>query len=1239
MLSKKHMVLKAIIKNPEGCKAAFGRRASFSRAILSGLLAASALLTTSTIVRGDTQTLTLASQWNLISFQVIPDNPDPQTLFATLPGFQSAWTYDTATGFWRRYIKPAASGAQQTNDSTANVLLALGPIEVGRAYWIFVNPAVPSWQVSGTAPRGPLFRSVNLNAGWNMIGIPVGAASVTNTEPVSLLAVLSAAGLDYDAMLAWENQSFRKMFRPPDTNSPLAGLPPDLPFPSFDLQKDLGRGYWLHVLDPAVLRPRLLATVRPDIDAEPTNNFPSKEDINVSGASAGARPKSVQVQDTIRFFAGEDVQTLSLSNVGDGTNGGGGIMLWEAVWIPSTDLGTPEPWIRLFASPAQRESRDQNGQLLAAYTNLTGVTTLENDIVYLRLDRKNLGRGHHDGTLLLRTSVGDKAYHVVAEVPGLEGDFKGYAVIQSVNGKRNPVPDIDLSVSLYEDHKVAGLLRGLIDSSQALLWPVDVPLIGYRVADAGNQFLVGGSFALPPGDQNGEPFDKWNENDPTAGADVDWLNDGVLDVRNPFPFPIQRTVSLQGSLIKGNPTDGYVLEGSYTEIVYGMSRQPLTLLGSFHLERQAARPLSTRRSVTSDTGVEPVISKKNSIPLTINAGATASSSLSIVTEMELRSLQVSLAFNSPLAHSSLLIKLQAPNASLVELVLYDGRSAPTAVNPKLLESVTFPLDRPVQGDLDQFLRAVPRTKTDSSLAQFWKLTISNAGAQAVTLANWTLRLEGQPVADVVGVVKNGATPISGVTVSLNGVPFSLYSGQSGSDGRFILSRVPLLPLNFSATLPGYLPADPSNPGLSTMFTRPFVGQQGLTFSPLEHQLISRFNALAGAPVALAGVPGFSSGTTNSPFELQLTPQPAGPPSIVAGPLMGSAGMSVDFYALNPAGSVTWDFDDGTTSSQPVTNHVFQTAGYYIVRLFSPSGGGSPQDTVGVLVMPAPGNAPARPADLGGEPTGLSPSVANTSYGAYIFQPFFTMAGAVPAHFVGIDPQTGADRYLSDITPQTTFAAGETNELGAAYVSMMPLQHAYAATMDIDLAPHITPANTSKLFDSDGFIPLSSPSFDSSINVNNQGFKNEDFHYSHLASLWQNTRAADGSLEYNQDAVNGLIVWGDTLISPNINFSVQTFQARDAAGFNLAQDSDTFHPHTGTDTFPDLAPYQVVTHYRMACSMGGTIVTVPTPPSAIKPAKPRRGEPDNPLDPELVAGPAPVSRNLYFQLHTGVLDIQ
>jgi hypothetical protein len=829
--------------------------------------------------------------------------------------------------------------------------------------------------------------------------------------------------------------------------------------------------------------------------------------------------------------------------------------------------------------------------------------------------------------------VGDRTFHVVAEVPGLQGDFKGFAQITSVSGKRNPVPDVDLNISLSEDIKVGGLLRGLIDSSQALLWPVDVPLVGHRISDVGNQFILGGAFVLPPGDQNGEPFDRWDENDPSAGDDVDWLNDGHLDVRNPFPFPIQRTVSLEGELVRGNPTDGYVLEGKYNEIVYGMSRQPIFLEGTFHLERQAARPLTSRRSITSDTGVEPVVTKKNGVAVAIPAGATRESSVSIATEMELQALQVDLLFTA-LPHSSLLIQLRSPGPNPALLTLYDGRAGSSAINPKVLEHIVFPLDRPTQGDLNQFLRSVGRTRTDSS--QFWTVVIANAGSQTVTLANWTLRLEGQPVTDVVGVVTDHGAPVSGVIVSLDGVPFSMSSAPTDAQGRFVLSRVPLLPLNFSGTRPGYLPLDPDNPGLGPNFTRPFIGQAGLTFSALETALISRFNPLPSAPPGAAGVAGFSAGTTNSPFQLEMRAEPAGPIKIIAGPNWIVTGGTVDFVVINASSAVLWDFGDGQSGGSASIGHVYQTPGVYHVRLFSPTNQPTPQAAVDIVVMAAPGHAPAHPSNLAGQPTGLPPQTAAAAYVAYAFQPEFTCAGVVPAHKVGLDPITGADRYISDLTPQTTFTSGETNEFGAAFVSALPLQQAYAASMDTDLAPHITPVDTSRPFTSDGFVALASPGFDPAINNNNQGFRDEDFNYAHLAVLWQNTRAADGTIEYNQDAQSGLIVWGNTLESPNINYSAQTYEARDGTDFSLAIDDNVFHPHTGTTTLSDLTPPQVVTHLRIICSMNAPLVAAPIPSTSVKVAKLRRSQPDNPLDPDLLTAPSAVSRNLDFQLRTGLL---
>jgi len=140
-----------------------------------------------------TQSFNLSSQWNLIAFQLVPDNPDPAAVFATLPGFQAVWSYDASLAVWQRYVKPTGTAAQQANDTLANTLVDLRPIEPGRAYWVFTSQATPVWQVSGTVPLGLDFHGLDLQPGWNMIGIPVGATPITNTETVSLLAVVTAA--------------------------------------------------------------------------------------------------------------------------------------------------------------------------------------------------------------------------------------------------------------------------------------------------------------------------------------------------------------------------------------------------------------------------------------------------------------------------------------------------------------------------------------------------------------------------------------------------------------------------------------------------------------------------------------------------------------------------------------------------------------------------------------------------------------------------------------------------------------------------------------------------------------------------------------------------------------------------------------------------------------------------------------------------------------------------------------
>ena len=1255
-----------------------------------------------------TQAIPLQNGWNLIQFQVAPTGLTPAGVFGTTAGFKAIWHYDAFLGLWQVYQKPQGTdnAAQLADKALLNGMLPLGNLAPGQAYWVYMTAANTTFSVSGQPPVGSTFPAQDLAPGWNMVGFPIGGTSIPNNEPISLLAVLTAAGFDYDAILTWEtgarpglSQGYKKLLRPvvkidPLTGLPvndlLAGLPADAPLPNYT-NADLSQGYWLRVTDPAVLKPRLVATVRPEVDVEPRNNFPGREDVNIVGLGGPRSPRNVQQIETIRFFPGEDVQTLSISNL-SGTDPanptrtiGGGIMIWEAVWEPITDTNTttvdangqriPDPWIKLYNTPGERVRMGNNQPLPpSGYTSIKGVTTLENDIVYLRLDRKNLGRGEHRGTLTLKTSVGDKVYAVAAETGGLEGDWKGYATITTVNGKRNRVPDIDLFVSFFEDPKTDGLLRGLIDSSNALLWPVDVPLAGYRLSNAGNTFTLGGSFALPPGDQNNEPFDAFAET-PVAGNDVDWNNNNGIQARNPFPFPIQRTVTFEGALITGNPTDGYIIEGDYNEIVHGMMKEPIKLIGRFHIERQALTPLSSRRSITADTGVEPVISKTVTVSSggTSNAGQTrpttfsSTNAIAISTELELRSLQVGVQF-AALPHSNFKIRLRSPDPGGLSLVLFDGTTTGT-VAPKSLEKITFPADRPTHDDLGNFIRTIARTKGDPLLASgsgLWRLDVTNSGPEAITLQSWSLRLEGQPVTDVQGIVRGpGNVPVSGATVTLQGLPFS-GSTLSAADGKFTFSRVPIMPLNFTAVHPAFTPANPAQPGLAavsylTPFSQTYLTQAGLTLSAAETALRDRFNPLAGAPIALDGVDGFAAGTDAARFQLDLVPGPAGPVTLVAGPLAGTAGNAgnghtVDFYAMNAAGTVLWDFGDGTTANTVSASHEYTNAGHYRATLKSPANSPTPQGTVDIVVMPTVRKVPLNPNSVPGfAPRPAAPGLT-TAYPAYCLMPTFNGGGSLPmsrsSGTVGVP--SAPDVYALGFTEPVPVIPVTS---AAVKVGILTFQHTYAASMDLDLAPYptkVTPPTGSPyipthLFSSDGFdAPLGAfvaADFTIPLYHLGQGFKQEDFNYTIFPTLWTNTRLLDRvTPEFMGTGVetSGGIVWGNSSPVPDLDYSLSEQRSRDNNAFTPAADDQSYHPHPGTSEPEDNV---IVSHFVMTCSIGGTgtVFTAPTPPASVKPAKDRHLTPDESFygagAPALVTGSPATAGNLYFTLHTGSLAVQ
>ena len=944
------------------------------------------LVLTRTAEAAQTQSVKLDSGWNLISFQVIPTNPTPASVFGSLgSAFERGFAYNNTSKTWTSYQRPA--------NTDANGVVPMEPINVGQAYWIYMNQAVPAWQVSG-APKSTT-PAINFSQGWNLIGVPTGAAQLD--EPVNMLSVLAAAGFDYDTILRWEQGLYSK-FTPND------GDVDD--FTVFDPN----RGYWVNVKSGSFsLQPKLLSSVRPDDDVEPIGNYPAPEDLKLS---ASPTPLSPNDQTHIVFLPGEDTQQIAIANTG------GGILLWE---ITTTEA----PWLKLSAT--------------------RGITTIENDVINLYLDRRFTPAGSYAATLTLHTTAGDRSFIVVAQVPPLAGDWRGAATIATANGRHNPLPQIDLNLSFFEDAGTPQLLRGMIDSQSSLLWPVDVSLVGHAGTGAGNGFELSGGYVLPPGDVNSAPFDAFDG----KLEDIDWNCDGKWDAINPFPFSIYRSVTLVGTLTEGNSVDGYRIQGEYSETIFGMMREPIHLKGTFDLRRDSLQPFASRR-VTSDqevaTGTSPVILKTfhPPTPLNLPAGRTTHA-LSFVTDLALQGVSVSLDIGDAPA-SALKVSLLSPSGNSV--VLLDH------ANMASLHGLTFPENRRPQ----QSLAAL--ASTGRSTRGLWTLVVENSGPAVGHLLSWSVRLSGQPVFSVTGrVVDTTGQPLPG-QVFVDGLPI-VEVASADATGRFDFARLPGIPMNFSANLGGYQSAVPGMPGLSGLFTKPQYDMS--CASPAKLTAMGQLRALPVAPVPSAAFDGFgfNSGTAANPYVLTLAPRTNTADStytLAAAPDIGFAPLEVQL-AVTPGGSLqgllSWDFGDGTAPDQAsgqARTHIYATlnpTGFVASLTYSVEG--NPYTlTHRILPMPSPGHSP---------------------YAANFFQVQFTGGGSYPS---GLAASITGDNDL--LAPP-------------ALVSLLQVQHAYCASFDIDLAPKVSGAGTR--FDSDGFDPQNTL-----VNSANRigGFRDEDFNY-------------------------------------------------------------------------------------------------------------------------------------------------
>ncbi len=774
------------------------------------------------------QTNRLQFGWNLLTFQVLPAISSPEAAFPTNL-FRGVWTYDNASGQWSQYGRPSPGQPEQ------NSVLPMAPIQAGRAYWAFYDAGFrTNWVVDGLAPKSAL--SLDFQKGWNLVGIPSGGS--TDVNVVSIFKPGDLAKIELIARREAGSQRYQLYDPKKPELSEFQFLNPNL-------------GHWVKATSSLSIQPDMVVEAEGDIDLPPLafpppangapwTPGPEDRDVGLPGAPPVFNDRRTQT--TIRMAKGQTTLLLPLYNQG------GGILLWN---------------VSLLAGESQGGATGLTATQAASVLSVSethGVTSSETGTLKIFVDPTHLSPGTYLAKLRIDASTGQsKTFDLVIEAGGLDGQWQGVASIQTVNGKSNPVADIDLFIHLFQDHKSgSGQLRGIIDSQETLLWPLDAPLLGHLTdtpaggydSNFASRFVISGGFVQPPGDVNRHPFENFATDPNNSALDPDtglryltnaegdrWYNTlpgraSQPDFLNPLPRFISREVELIGQLT-GSEGGAAVAQGEYYETIAGMTPQPITLRGTFQLTRKGRSPLERRPyKYFAD------------IPLngTSVAGGSASvSTIQVPDRLLAQRILVIVAQDAGVEKHTL--QLTGPNGVTINLhggeavgpnksVIFDSGELPidpfTLLEPPELRGAK-PLPVAVNGKLDlglyearlrDSLASYAVRRPRQSLQVFndidafgaWKLRYANTDSGAAhALLGWSLLVYGTPAYPVSGqiAVEGSGDPnrfqdVSVQVLGLNADLDSAFTVIDRTTGRFTINCLPGLRINLQASKTGYL---------------------------------------------------------------------------------------------------------------------------------------------------------------------------------------------------------------------------------------------------------------------------------------------------------------------------------------------------------------------------------------------------------------------------------------------------
>jgi len=777
------------------------------------------------------QTTTLQYGWNLIAFQTVPTNPSPAVVFSTNM-FRTVWTYDNALGLWTQFGRSSTGHPEQTN------IVPMANIELGRAYWAFYDMGFnTNWILSGQIPASAF--TLNFNQGWNLVGVP--AAGATNINVVSIFKPGDLSKIQLIARWEAANQRYQIYDPAKPESSDFQSLNPNL-------------GHWVKATSQLSIQPDMVVEAEGDIDLPPVNFpllvngmtwTPGVEDTSITLPGEPPVFHDRTAQTVINVPKGHDVFLLPLYNRG------GGVMLWNASLLAGSTHGG-----------AVGLDGSQVPQVLSLAES-HGVTSSETDTLKISIDRTHLSPGTYLAKLQVSASTGQqKTFDLVIQVGGLDGQWEGTASIQTVNGKANVIPDVDLFLHLFQDNKSGShQLRGIIDSQETLLWPMDAQLLGHLTdTPSGNfdpnyasRFVISGGYTLPPGDVNHHPFENFPTPDlvtTVTNTDTDtglpfrtnpegdrWYyslpgRSAAPDFLNPFPRFISREVELIGQ-ITGAEGGAAVATGDYYESITGMTPQSIQIRGTFRLVRKTYTPLE-KRPYTYFA----------SLPLNgyqVGANAATTNTIAIPDHLLINRILVVVAQDA--AADKHTLQLTGPTGATITLhggealgpnksIIFDSGDLPidplTLLDPPELRGAkplpltttngTAQIEAALRDSLASYAVRRPRQPlqplTDTDAFGTWKLRYGNRDAGAThSLLGWSLLVYGVPAYPIGGqiVVADSTAPnrfqdVSVQTLGLNADLDAAFTTIDRVTGRFSISSLPGLRVNLQALKPGYLPA-------------------------------------------------------------------------------------------------------------------------------------------------------------------------------------------------------------------------------------------------------------------------------------------------------------------------------------------------------------------------------------------------------------------------------------------------